>query len=128
MTSLSIHDAAAADWSPLVGSYGALVEGVEDIAQCLRIILLTPKGSVPHRPTFGCDAWSALDQPLAIARPVIVREALDAIATWEPRAQVVRCTVSVDVLLPEQLLVRVSWRPVTGGDLVVTTIPLAQAA
>lgn len=31
----------------------SIVEGFADVEQAIRIILSTPKGSVPHRPQFG---------------------------------------------------------------------------
>ncbi len=84
----------AADWSHKVGSYGEIVQGLEDIAQCIRIILTTPKGSVPHRPQFGCDAWRYLDHPETQSLPHVIRECTDAVATWEPRATVTKITAS----------------------------------
>ncbi len=84
----------AADWSHKVGSYGEIVQGLEDIAQCIRIILTTPKGSVPHRPQFGCDAWRYLDHPETQSLPHVIRECTDAVATWEPRATVTKVTAS----------------------------------
>lgn len=39
------------DWQLKFNTIGGVAEGVEDINQCIAIILLTRKGSVPHRPT-----------------------------------------------------------------------------
>jgi phage baseplate assembly protein W len=71
-------------WQPALNGSG-VVAGVDDINQCLSIILKTPKGADPHRPWFGCDAWRYLDQPATVALPHIVREAVDAINACEPR-------------------------------------------
>jgi len=125
---LSIHDVTAADWSPLVGGYGALVEGLDDIAQCLRIAILTPKGSVPHRPDFGCDAYLRLDHPINAIRSQLVADMLDAAARCEPRAKVLSCTVDVDAVYPGRVEIRLRWAPLVGGGEINTTVSLAGAA
>ena len=68
---------------------------VQDVEQCIRIILTTPKGSDPHRPLFGSDLHLYVDHPVNSARPHIVREAVMALMTWEPRIDVVNVTVSL---------------------------------
>jgi len=82
----------SADWSPAIGRPGEIVEGLDDIAQAIRILVQTPKGSDPHRPEFGCDAWRYLDLPTDIAIPNIIREVSDAVAAWEPRARLKKVT------------------------------------
>jgi phage baseplate assembly protein W len=90
-----IDDITSADWSPLLGSPGDVVEDQADIEQCIDIILGTRKGSDPHRPLFGCDAWIWLDTPPAIAVPNIVAEVVDALELWEPRIEVMRVLTSI---------------------------------
>jgi phage baseplate assembly protein W len=121
LTTPAIRDIISADWSPKVGDYGTLVEGIDDIAQCVGIILQTPKGSVPHRPDFGCDLWNYLDRPLAQVRPLIVRDALAAIAAFEPRCTVQSLTTAVDGDDPRHLTLTLTWVP-TGGGLATTTV------
>ncbi len=70
-------------WQLALGADG-VAQQLADIAQCIRIILTTPKGSDPLRPDFGCDAGNWLDLPLPAARPHLVREIRAALA-WEPR-------------------------------------------
>lgn len=113
----------SADWSHKVGSYGEIVEGLEDIAQCIRIILGTPKGSDPHRPTFGCDAWQYLDWPTNKALPHIIRECTDAVALWEPRATVTKITASYD-LAHVNLVVHWTARLGTAGQSTVVSYAL----
>lgn len=86
------------DWQPKLNAFGETVVGVDDVAQCMQAILLTPKGSVPHDPDFGSDVHLYLDWPLQAARPQIIREVIDAIALNEPRATIKR--VSVDAAEP----------------------------
>ena len=60
--------------------------GVDDIAQNVRMILLTPIGSqVLNRP-FGIDS-SFLDMPENIAINLFIAECVSKIPLWEPRAR-----------------------------------------
>lgn len=123
----------AVDWSLKLGALGEVVEGLADIEQCLRIILGTPRGSVPHRPDFGCDIWRYLDQPVTLARPQIVREAIDAIGQWEPRVEVVAVRVLDGVADPAQagaaVVLQVEWRlSDQGGRVVETSVAIGGAA
>jgi uncharacterized protein len=83
--SISVGDITSMDWSLKVGSVGDVVEGVDDIDQCLYIILTTPRGADPLRPTFGADLWRYIDSPVSVAIPSIVKEVNAAISMWEPR-------------------------------------------
>jgi len=100
------------DWSRKVGSLGEIVEGLDDIDQCIRILLGTPKGAVEHRPEFGCDAWRYLDHPTSEALPHIVRECTDALATWEPRARVTRIAAAYDA---EHVFLTIHWTAALGA-------------
>lgn len=110
-------DIAERYWSPRVGSPGEIVTGLDDLDQCICIILKTRKGSVPHRPLFGCDAWLYLDRPVNVAIPNIVREVADALEMWEPRIELVKVTATVD---GSQATVTITWQP-RGTDTVITT-------
>lgn len=106
-------------WSPALAGRDVFLEpdtvvsGVDDIAQCMRIILETPKGSDPLRPLFGSDVYLYIDRPLPSSVPNIVRDAWDAIATWEPRAVVERIQVTSE---NAHAIVDVYWHPVDGGQ------------
>lgn len=93
-------------WQPKLGEIGRVVEDIEDINQCLRIILTTPKRSDPHRPEFGSDIWRYIDYPVNEAIPNIIREAIDAINTWEPRVEIKNIKAEVDVA---NVILRVEW-------------------
>lgn len=94
------------DWSPAVGDIGAIVEALEDVSQCIEIIVATPKGSDPHRPTFGCDAWQYLDRPVNIAGPQMIQAVIDAIEAWEPRAAITKVVPSAEM---EQVTLAIYW-------------------
>lgn len=84
---MTLADITSADWSLALGAIGSVVEGLDDVEQCITIILTTPKGSDVLRPTFGTDLWRYIDNPIATAVPAIVSEATTAITLWEPRVK-----------------------------------------
>lgn len=84
-------------WQLALNQIGSIVEDYEDINQCIRIILTTPKGSVPHRPEFGSDIWRYIDYPVTEAIPNIIREAIDSINIWEPRVEIKNIKAEVDL-------------------------------
>lgn len=73
------------DWQIKINSIGDVVEGAEDINQSIAIILMTRKGSDPHRPTFGSNIHLYIDYPVNEASANIIRETTDAITEWETR-------------------------------------------
>lgn len=77
---------------------GQLVTDIDDIDQCIRIILTTPKGSDPLRPTFGSDMHLYMDYPINVARPHLVREIVIALMQWEPRIAVVDVVITLSDL------------------------------
>jgi len=92
---ITLADITSADWSLALDApgepgsgIGNVVQGVNDVNQCIQIILTTPKGSDPLRPTFAVDIWRYLDAPIDTALPAIVREVTEAISLWEPRVTV----------------------------------------
>lgn len=93
-------------WQPELGKFGSVVEDIEDIAQCIKIILTTRKGQDPHRPEFGSDIWKYIDYPVNEAIPNIIREVINAINTWEPRCQIKRIQASVEL---SQVFLRIEW-------------------
>ncbi|MEX3614143.1 MAG: GPW/gp25 family protein [Burkholderia gladioli] len=87
---------------------GQVVTDVADIEQCISIILFTPQGSDPHRPTFGCNVDRYIDMPIDTARPYLARDIRRALTMWEPRLDLVRIEVlPLDIA---QLGVRISWQ------------------
>lgn len=112
---------SATDWQLELGGEGTIVEGRADIEQCLRIIVATPKGTVPLRPSFGCDAWRYLDAPLPEARVGVAREVTEAIRLWEPRAELVSVQLEA---AGAGLLIRLQWRPAAGGTVQTSEVTL----
>ncbi|MCV4272287.1 GPW/gp25 family protein [Pseudomonas capsici] len=123
-TPISLSSITAAHWQPTLGNTGAIVEGLRDIDQAIRIILTTPKGSDPHRPTFGSDIHLYIDWPVNRVVPHLVREAVDAIRIWEPRINVVQVTPTIE---GSQVWLRITWR-VADGVPQLTEVSYARAA
>lgn len=93
----TLTDITSADWSLALDTpgepgsgIGRVVQGAADVNQCIQIILSTPKGSDPLRPTFGADIWRYIDYPINAATAAIVREVTFAITLWEPRVVLVK--------------------------------------
>jgi uncharacterized protein len=89
---VTLADITSADWSLALGAIGEVVQGIADVEQCLGIIVTTPLGSDPLRPTFGANIWRYIDFPISQALPAIVSELTSAIAMWEPRVKLVSVT------------------------------------
>lgn len=101
----NINEITYVDWQYKLNKIGSVAEGVDDINQCIAIILTTRKGSVPHRPTFGSEIYKYIDYPVNEAVPNIVREATDALTIWETRINV---NIKVEIN-KTQLIVKVEW-------------------
>ena len=75
----------------------AMSSGADELDASMRVILATAPGERVMRPTFGCKIWDLLFEPVnatTVGRmEAAVREAL---AQWEPRAQVDAVTVTPD--------------------------------
>ena len=132
---ITLADITSADWSLALGAIGDVVQGIADVEQCLGIIVTTPRGSDPIRPTFGADIWRFIDFPINRALPAIVGELTAAITVWEPRVTLVSVTAQpvidasaqsgahLDVTLNWQLKLGVNSAPVQA-----TTVTIAGAA
>lgn len=75
------------DWTMDLDEFGTIVQGLDDIRQCVMVILRTIRGSDPLRPEFGTNIYKLIDQPINVAAPQIVAEIIDGITTWEPRVE-----------------------------------------
>ena len=102
----NLNEITYVDWQYKLNGIGSIAEGVEDINQCIAVILSTQKGSVPHRPTFGSDILKYVDYPVNIAKANIIRETIDAITLWEKRVKVDAATVEIN---QTQINIKVQW-------------------
>lgn len=81
------------NWQISISNPAVIVEGGEDIAQCIYTILTTIPGSDPLRPTFGSNIYRYIDAPISKAQPRMIYEAITAIGRWEKRVSVDKCTL-----------------------------------
>lgn len=106
------HDAMSIPTSPYwqlsIDSPGAVVEGINDIRQCLFVILTTEKGSDPLRPDFGADIYKAVDLPAARIAPILKASILEQVELYEPRVEVL--SVSIAYKTESHVAVRLSWK------------------
>jgi phage baseplate assembly protein W len=104
-----IADITAADWSIKIGESGQIVENIDDISQCIRIIVGTPKGSRPHEPLFGCDVWKYLDRPFSDALPGIVAEVTSSLTEWEGRIRLISVTAIQGDAAAGEITIQAEW-------------------
>lgn len=67
-----------------------VVTDIDDIKQCIYVLLVTRKGEVPLRPHFGSDIFNYIDNPVGAAIPKIKKAIVDAITEFEPRIKKIR--------------------------------------
>lgn len=71
-----------------------IVEGGDDIAQCVDTILSTVPGSDPLRPDFGSNVYQYIDKPINEVRPSLIYDVITSIGRWEKRLAVNKCTIT----------------------------------
>jgi Bacteriophage baseplate protein W len=128
---ITLADITSVDWSLKLGAIGEVVQGLDDVEQCLQIILTTPKGADPLRPTFGADLWQYIDYPIDTAIPSLVREMTEAITLWEPRVKLVSIAATPDTVAIGNLVVNILWRLQLGSmptPVQTTTVTLASGS
>nr|BDD43908.1 baseplate protein [bacterium] len=103
----TLNEIKYADWQPKLNQIGEISEGIDDINQCIAIILTTQKGSVPHRPDFGSDIYKYIDYPVNEAVPNIIRETIDAIKKWETRIDIKNVTANIN---QKQIKIQIEWQ------------------
>lgn len=115
----NVNDIKTKDWSTSITSPGEIVAGIEDINQCIYIILTTIKGTDPYNPLFGCGLYTYQDKPATTAIPNMIREIGIAIQTWETRATIQKIAYELDV---SHLTFTIFWTSAYGDS--STTLPV----
>lgn len=105
-----LTDIQSSDWQLSLETPGAVVQGLQDITQCIQIILSTQKGSDPLRSEFGTEILRFLDKPINTAIPNLMREMIDAVNQWEPRAKIKKITPQFDKETSEKIKFTVEWK------------------
>ena len=76
---------------------------LEEVLQNVAIIISTPKFAVPLNRNFGLSL-RLFDMPMPAAQAVFIAEVIDAIADYEPRAEILSVTFEQDKSVPGRLL------------------------
>ncbi|MFC5702282.1 GPW/gp25 family protein [Cohnella faecalis] len=87
-----------------------LSEGEDDIAEAVRVILMTSKGERVMRPSFGCGlrdfAFGTMDET---SLRLLETDVCEAITVWEPRVTDVEVTALPDDSEPGRMLLQISY-------------------
>lgn len=103
---MNINEIRSAEWGISLNEIGGVVEGNDDINQCIGIIVRTIKGTDPFRPNFGCDVLRYLDLTKRRAAPGLAKEIGDAVTLWEQRIDVKRVSYQIE---ETKILFSVDW-------------------
>ncbi len=89
----------------------ALASGEHDIAQAIKIILMTAPGERVMRPEFGCRIHELVFAPHnASTEGLVIHYVEQALERWEPRIDVQEVDVSTDPGRDGALLVEIKYR------------------
>lgn len=83
------------NWQMSSDQQGVTSLGIDDINQCILNIINTQKGSDPVNPIFGVDLMNYIDKPAQQIAPVLMKDLLDSINTWEKRIKVDKITYQI---------------------------------
>ena len=88
----------------------ALSSRERDIAEAIRIILLTPKGERVMRPEFGCQIHTLIFAPNdATTAGLACYYVSEALAMWEPRIRVLDIVPRTESSTPERLDIEIEY-------------------
>lgn len=91
----TIDEIKSSAWQLSTRAPGMVSQGLNDVRQCVQIILTTTLGSDPLRPLFGSKIYLHIDKPVTIAAPLICAEILDCVGKWEPRITIKRLVYEI---------------------------------
>ncbi len=98
---------------PRVGPDGRIAwsEGVQNIRECIQIILMTEQRERLNLRDFGGGLGQLLFEPNTVTTHQLLRERIvRALARWEPRIVVEEVTVEVDPDDPEAAVATIRYR------------------
>ena len=100
-----------------------VVQGFDDIEQCIFNILSTRKGTDVTRPEFGSNYFDYIDAPEDVFVPNAVREVVLAVQTWVKRAVIDKVVFSGNA--PE-ITMSVHWHAAddVSQEIYTTAIPI----
>lgn len=103
---INLKDIQTKNWSLSLDKPGEIVTDLDDINQCIYIILMTVPGTDRMRPTFGCGIHKYLDKPVSSVIPNMVKAIADALEIWETRIEINKISVQVEL---STVVITVEW-------------------
>lgn len=91
----TLNDVRTNNWALSLDNPNKIVQGIDEISQCILVILSTQKGSDPFRPEFGCDIFPYIDLPIQRAKTLMIKAIIEAIEIWETRVIVKKITTEI---------------------------------
>jgi phage baseplate assembly protein W len=105
----TVDQVKSTDWQMSANAFGEIVQGVNDVNQCLNFILTTQKFSDPLRPEFGVDLLSWIDKPLNDMAPGLVVEIIEQIGLYEQRINLSKVNYQFPVDQPGKVIFSLTW-------------------
>lgn len=95
--SIQLNEIKSTEWGLDIENQGEVKQGLDDIKQCVYIILMTQKLTDPLREDFGCGAFDYVDMPVNKAIPNIIKSILDALEVYEKRIENVTVKSKINI-------------------------------
>jgi len=92
-----LKDIKSTSWQVSTTGAGYISEGLEDVRQCIDVLLRTQKGTDPLRPEFGSDIYQHIDKPVNSVVANVKRAIISALEMYEKRVSVVSVKHAVNV-------------------------------
>lgn len=104
---IQLNQIQSTEWSFNINGVGQVVQGLDDIKQCVQIILETVPGSDPLRPNFGCGIYTFIDGPINSIVPDMKKAVVDCLTLFEPRIEKVKVAITINA---EHVTVSVTYK------------------
>lgn len=93
---IQLNEIQSSEWSFDINNLGKVVQGLDDIKQCIKIIIETEPGSDPLRPDFGCGIYTQLDLPITSVSTGLKKAIIEALTKYELRIEKIKVDVKID--------------------------------
>lgn len=106
-------------WPMQVDHTGSIrmTDGAPDIDRSMAVVLSTAPGERVMRPEFGCKIWDLLFEPVTANLLGLMAQAVrDALAQWEPRAEVEDVRPEPDENEPSLVRIAITYRVKATND------------
>lgn len=104
-----------ANWTLSAFDDEGIKTDLDDVAQCIYVILSTKRGSDPLRPTFGTEIWKWIDRPVKLAIPNVIREIYEGVEIWEKRAKIISIVADNASIATGNVLLKITWQFILSG-------------